>query len=319
MTNSIVIRRTGLLKLDQATKALAEASMLSEVKDIRDKAEAIRKYAAASGAGLDIQNAGAELKLRAERKAGILIPEQFPHGGDRKSTSYDTSLKEVGITYDQSSRWQQEASIPEKEFEQHIIEIKAEQKELTSAGVLRLARLYQPKPEPIPLPEGKYKVIYADPCWQFDNAGFKQSAESQYPTMETEEIIRIPIQEKTYEDSVLFLWATNAMLEDALKVMKEWKFNYKSNMVWIKNKGPGIGWFVDSRHELLLIGTKEGNVHPTFKPISYFYAPVRKHSQKPETVYELIEKMYKGPYLELFARNKRKRPGWSYWGLEAKD
>jgi hypothetical protein len=55
----------------------------------------------------------AELKLRAERKAGLLIPEQFPHGGDRKSTSYDKSLKEVGITYDQSSRWQLEAKIPE--------------------------------------------------------------------------------------------------------------------------------------------------------------------------------------------------------------
>jgi len=43
-----------------------------------------------------------------------LIPEQFPQGGDRKSTSYDKSLKEVGITYDQSSRWQLEAKIPEQ-------------------------------------------------------------------------------------------------------------------------------------------------------------------------------------------------------------
>lgn len=57
---------------------------------------------------------------RNERKAGVLIPEQFPHGGDRKARSYDATLKEVGITRDQSSRWQQEARVPDKEFERHI-------------------------------------------------------------------------------------------------------------------------------------------------------------------------------------------------------
>lgn len=187
-----------------------------------------------------------------------------------------------------------------------------------------LKRLYS-KTEILPLPPGKFRVFYADPPWQFDNAGFKQSAESKYLTMPTDEIIKKTdsegktIPEKTYEDSVLFLWATNAMLEDALRVMEEWGFKYKSNMVWCKDRSPGMGWFVDSRHELLLIGTKEENVHPKFKPISWFEAPVQKHSQKPEIEEEIIEKMYKGPYVDLFARENKGRKNWTYWGNEIND
>jgi len=59
-----------------------------------------------------------ELLYRPAHRAGVLIPERFPHGGDRKARSYDTTLKEVGITRDQSSRWQQEASVPEMDRQQ---------------------------------------------------------------------------------------------------------------------------------------------------------------------------------------------------------
>ncbi|MDI6788328.1 MAG: MT-A70 family methyltransferase [Planctomycetota bacterium] len=166
----------------------------------------------------------------------------------------------------------------------------------------------------IPLPEGKYSIIYADPPWQFDNAGFTESAESHYPTMSTNQICQMPILDLCTNDTTLFLWATNAMLEDALKVIKEWGFNYKSNMVWIKDKGPSIGWFVQSRHELLLIATKPNNLHPKIKPTSWFKAQVTKHSEKPDLVYDLIEKMYDGPYLELFARRRRKN--WQTYGNE---
>lgn len=166
----------------------------------------------------------------------------------------------------------------------------------------------------LPLPKGKFRVILADPPWQFDNAGLEESAESHYPTLETDEICRIPVQNITTEQSVLFLWATNAMLEDALRVMRGWGFKYKSNMVWIKDKGPSIGWFTVSRHELLLIGTKEDNVHPQKKFCSWFKGDVTKHSKKPNTVYEMIEDMYNGDYLEMFARQNRK--GWLAYGNE---
>ena len=165
--------------------------------------------------------------------------------------------------------------------------------------------LYDPKekPETPPLPEGKYPVILADPPWQYDNSGFEQSAASHYPTMPTEEIAKVA--QFIHDKSVLFLWCTNPFLREGIEICKAWGFDYKTNFVWVKNKGPGIGWFNTSRHELLLIGTIGKGMHPHEKYISWFEGEVTKHSKKPITVYEMIEQMYAGPYIELFARNTR--------------
>lgn len=164
----------------------------------------------------------------------------------------------------------------------------------------------------IPLPTGIFNVVYADPPWQFHNAGFEQSSQSHYRTMPTSEICDLNIP--TADDAVLFLWATNAMLMDALEVMKAWGFEYKSNFVWVKNTGPGIGWYVLGRHELLLIGIKGNMGHPKEKFASVITADVIRHSGKPDKVYELIEAMYQGAYIELFARQTRS--GWESWGNE---
>jgi len=161
---------------------------------------------------------------------------------------------------------------------------------------------------------GKYAVIYADPPWSYRNSGFNQSAANQYPTMYVEEICKMPIEEHTTENAVLFLWATSPLLPDALSVMSAWGFEYKASMVWVKNSAPGMGWWVRTYHELLLIGCK-GSIQPETKPSSVITSEVSKHSQKPDMVYDLIESMYPGlSYLELFARNSR--AGWEAFGNE---
>ncbi len=92
--------------LSQAQHAIAQAQSLDEIKDIRDKAEAVRKYAQAAGMGLEIQNYAAEVKLRAERRAGSLLFKLKLHGGDRSEKTADDrlTLGDIGITKDQSSR-----------------------------------------------------------------------------------------------------------------------------------------------------------------------------------------------------------------------
>lgn len=169
-----------------------------------------------------------------------------------------------------------------------------------------------------PLPPGKYPVIYADPPWSYSNSGFLQSAESKYPTLDLEKIEELrdidgrKVQDLTIEESVLFLWATAPLTPDNLRVMDAWGFSYKTHFIWPKGRGPGIGWFLETRHELLLIGTQKTNVHPAVKPSSIIEAPAGAHSEKPDAVYEIIESMYAGPYVELFAR--RAREGWDSWG-----
>jgi N6-adenosine-specific RNA methylase IME4 len=115
---------------------------------------------------------------------------------------------------------------------------------------------------------------------------------------------------------VLFLWATNPLLPEALKVMRAWGFTYKTNMAWVKDKARGKGWWLKSKHELLLIGVRKETPQPAIRPPSAFEAdrgPV--HSRKPEKTYDIIEAMYPGSTkIELFSRNER--AGWRMWGNE---
>lgn len=168
---------------------------------------------------------------------------------------------------------------------------------------------------PSPMPEGKYSVIYADPPWRYDNSGFEESAEDQYPTMELQDIAELPVGDLCTDETVLFLWATNPLLPEALYILEAWGFEYKTNMAWIKDRGRGKGWFLKSKHELLLIGVRQDTPHPIERPDSCFEAARGSvHSHKPEIAYQIIESMYPGNKLELFARNSRE--GWDLWGNE---
>jgi len=172
-------------------------------------------------------------------------------------------------------------------------------------------RAQQKTPE---LPTGKYRVIYADPPWEYKNSGFTTSAENHYKTMPTDEICNLPIKDLADENAVLFLWATNPLLEDALRVCKAWGFTYKTNFVWIKNQHTG-GFYNYGQHELLFVATK-GSMLPKLGSLhsSVINSKRREHSRKPDEIYDIIEAMYDAPYLELFARTERKN--WTGWGLE---
>lgn len=165
------------------------------------------------------------------------------------------------------------------------------------------------------IPDGKFDVIYADPPWQYSNSGLNGSAEKHYPTMPTQEISLMPIQKSCKENCVLFLWATNPLLEDAFIVLNGWGFNYKTNFVWIKDKSTfgKLNFYVSGKHELLLIATK-GQMVPYGEMFSSIIDEKKSiHSKKPDIVYEMIEKMYpNAKYLELFAREKRQ--GWESFG-----
>jgi N6-adenosine-specific RNA methylase IME4 len=138
--------------------------------------------------------------------------------------------------------------------------------------------------------------------------------------MSLDEIMNIPVPAPN--NAVLFLWATNPFLADALKVVEAWGFEYKTNIVWIKTnlKRPGSGFYIRGRHELLFICTR-GSFVPDQngkEPIgSVVEAPVEEHSKKPDIFYDTIERMYPScKYLELFARGEPHNEHWTVWGLE---
>ena len=187
----------------------------------------------------------------------------------------------------------------------------------TTINAVRMAINKRNKPKEVPkLPEDKYNIIYADPPWFYKEGNITPNRiiENQYPSMKTEEICKLKIP--TTDNSILFLWVTSPKLEEGLQVIKAWNFEYKTSMVWVKDK-IGMGYYVRGRHELLLIATK-GNPskpEPRDRHDSVIEAPRTEHSKKPRIMYEIIEKMYPdGKYLELFARNIRDK--WKSWGNE---
>lgn len=161
----------------------------------------------------------------------------------------------------------------------------------------------------------KYSVILADPAWEY-NFSLSDSRQigNQYLPTSLEDMKRLQVP--AAEDSVIFMWATSPKLREALELMEAWGFEYKTCMIWVKDK-IGMGYYARQMHELILIGGK-GSLElpdPSVRPASVISAPRTEHSEKPEKLHELIEIMYPTyNKLEMFAR--KERAGWKVWGDE---
>ena len=192
-----------------------------------------------------------------------------------------------------------------------------------------LAELYPP------LPNDKFDIIYADPPWhyngkmQFDKRStgketidlskkiFISSACFKYPTLKLDELKKLRVEDIANADSLLFMWATNPFLDQAIELGKAWGFTYRT-VIFIWNKmvhNPGK--YNLSYCELCLL-FKRGRI-PTPRGArntkQLVEAPRREHSEKPVEVAKNIELMF--PHhrrIELFARQSL--PGWSSWGTE---
>lgn len=173
-----------------------------------------------------------------------------------------------------------------------------------------------------PAPTGKYRVIYADPPWQYGNAGAIGDtdsygrAERHYPTMSIAELCELPIKDVAEDNAVLFLWVTSPLLEESFEVIRAWGFKYKTSFVWDKIKH-NFGHYNSVRHEFLLICTR-GSCTPDVGQLFDSVQTIErsdKHSQKPQEFRQIIDTLYThGGKLELFARELF--AGWEAWGNE---
>lgn len=147
---------TALMRYDAARKAIAAAYRVDEAKKIRDAAEAVRVYAR-QARDLEMQNMAAEIRIRAERRAGQLLLEMEKNPGTRgegrprkdgtksrrssETTAYPPTLDEIGISKDQSSKWQRLALlVDEATFERALAQAREKDGELTNAALLREIR-----------------------------------------------------------------------------------------------------------------------------------------------------------------------------------
>jgi N6-adenosine-specific RNA methylase IME4 len=143
---------------------------------------------------------------------------------------------------------------------------------------------------------------------------------ARYPTMDFHEISCLNVGDIAAKQSHCWLWTPNAMLKGAILILEYWGFAYKTNLVWYKVRkdggpdGRGVGFYMRNVTELLLLGVR-GNLRTRAagrKQTNIIISRKREHSRKPDEVYNLIEHLSPGPYLELFARHTR--VGWTQHG-----
>lgn len=167
----------------------------------------------------------------------------------------------------------------------------------------------------------RYPVIYADPPWRYENppiGATSRAIENHYPTMTLEEICALPVSDLATDDAILYLWATAPKLAECMDVIKAWGFEYRTNLVWDKEK-IGMGYHARNQHELLLV-CKRGNIPPPeagTQPSSVYREARGAHSAKPHFFYEMIEAAYPQlPKMEMFCRSPRE--GWAVWGNQSR-
>jgi N6-adenosine-specific RNA methylase IME4 len=199
---------------------------------------------------------------------------------------------------------------------------------ITRSTQLRPLRDVQ-APRPLPVVDGGWKTVLADPPWRFTNRTGKVAPEhrrlDRYSTLDLDAICLIPVSRVSAENAHLYLWVPNALLPDGLRVMEAWSFRYVSNIVWAKRRkdggpdGRGVGFYFRNVTEPILFGVKGSmrTLAPGRSQVNMIETRKREHSRKPDEQYELIERCSPGPYLELFARYPR--TGWTVWGDEAAD
>lgn len=162
--------------------------------------------------------------------------------------------------------------------------------------------------------DNKYRVIYADPPWRYNDKQdtlYFGGAEKHYTTMPLDEICALPIPAE--KNAVLFLWTTSPMLEDSFKVINAWGFKYKSSFIWDKVL-TGMGNYNSVRHEFLLICTRGSCVPDVPRRLDSVVSIERtEHSRKPKEFRDMIDDLYPvGNRLEMFAREAP--DGWDVWG-----
>ena len=167
----------------------------------------------------------------------------------------------------------------------------------------------------------KFGTIIADPPWAYARTSRHETlsgySDVKYESLSTERLCSLPVEMLATEESVLLLWTTWPFLSDALRVMNAWGFTFVTGLPWVKVEknetlSYGVGYWFRGCTEPILVGKRMRSYRTNY---AGYIGETLTHSRKPDSVHEIAEKSFPGPYLELFAR--RLREGWTCVGNES--
>jgi len=320
-----------LVLLSRAQRAIAQARTLDEVKDMRDRAVAVKAYVKKAQLGQQLVVNAAVIRLRAERKIGEMLGSveladaapgnQYTGRLDIAAGDRPIFLRDLGISKLDSSRSQKIACVPEELFEKYIADHVDLQREPTSAGLLRLAKqqngqqatsktghVLPASPASVLadiLDQGsKFATVFAQPfCVDTDAAGNRT-----LPSID--EVMAEPVAEVCEDQAHLHLWSTNCMLADAMAIIHAWGFSYRSCLVCL-NSEISTGEYWQDSHQFLLLGVRGGLGFLDYTQPSLVECDWPSTGGKPEAIRKLIEKVSPGPYLQLYGDGSVPGASWT--------
>jgi len=232
------------------------------------------------------------------------------------NVSHDTINKIEKIESKASEEVKQKLSVGTMSINEAYKEIKKEEKKVERVELIQ-KQIEDIEEGLLPDLVGLFDVVSVDPPWpyegdsknitSFDSVGRRVS--NPYPEMSIKQIksIELPLM----ENAVVLLWTTHKFLPDAFEILKEWNLDYKATLVWNKEK-IGMGAWFRMQCEFCLVGVKG---KPYWENTTYrdiIIESRREHSRKPDSFFEMIEKITMGNRLEYFSREKRE--GWKVFG-----
>ena len=176
------------------------------------------------------------------------------------------------------------------------------------------------------IPAGaRFGAIMADPGIAFraySPKGEGRCPQTHYRCTPFAELSTLPVATMAAEDCFLFLWVPLRSVDQVVPLMRAWGFAFSgSAFVWAKLNKNGAGFFMGNgygtRHnaEICWLGRRGSPKRRSMAVRELIVAPRREHSRKPDEVYQRIETLCDGPYLELYARQQW--PGWTCLGDES--
>jgi N6-adenosine-specific RNA methylase IME4 len=282
---------------------------IEELQTWRDQAAALEAYLRSK----QLQRPMLGAQRRIEARIGELLGEAPGHGPGRgKKNTHAEGLSRDGDRSDFRILARGFGCLDEDEW-------RKSRRALVSLLRHRLHML----PETPPLPEGKFRCIVADPPWQLDTGPnvFGGTGESghdnlEYEQLSVDDIKQLPVEKSAADDAHLYLWTTNKYLEASYSVARAWGFKPSVILVWAKTpRGVGLGDAFKLTTEFCLYARRGSLKERMVVERTWFEWARRRHSEKPEAFYEMVESVAHAPFLEMFSR--RNRDGWTHWGEEA--
>ena len=306
---AIISPSTAMMVLDGLSNTLDQATNLEQIHDLRDRAETLRQYVKSVAMGLGVQNRAAEVKLRCERQIGQILAEFSLQGGDRKSEDRDprVTLEELGISRTESFRWQRESSVPNEDYVRYVQQTNEERRELTSRGLLRLARICANAAQPATndrdpfgrLTDGlknlarqqkRFACIYADPPWFLG----KRKTVPLY-----KRLCGLPVKLVAATQAHLHLWVLPELLESGLAILRTWGFRYKA--VLVRSKAPlQYGDYWRQGHDMLLLGVRGSLPFRDTSLPSWLDGHDESSAKSLRESCNLIARVSQPPFLDLF-------------------